>query len=554
MAHRRPRLMASVLIAALTLLSVPCFVYAASCDAIVGQWMWFIGGEVTIKSDGTFTQQSGNVGTWECNDGAQGRFTFRWRDGGFTNSLLLSPDGQGLTSTDTSQWYVTARRTGSAPSPQPPPVRKQDPAPSPQPPLVREENCCQEAYACEVKKIEAEFERKSAECRGQGGNALCFKAAVSTKASGLQAAGEKLRLCNRADNPGVMPPGRTTGNQAPSGGLSTRDLPPPPSSSDEFHSTEQTGDPCQCMAWPDQVAGDVFASDSPGANQGQPPSSGDVFGSDSSGSNTGKPTPQVCTPDYHDRDVPAAGNDWRYVMGFEQEVRRCLKAQVTAENLALYALARKVKEVGVALAVVAAPGAIDAVLHPPGISPNPNPYLQGKEEAARLCEWGLKISPLVMARCPSKGLVRTVPKPQMPPRQSLAQLLSDLSWLKLINPTGSKKNCGKTVVATDNVLAGGEVMPTEPTSCGTFPGQLESLYGAEFSPIKPAADINNMIFLAGEGARGIVSAEGPGGGHYFNIVRFGGEVLLLDGQLGRLVSWAQYAKMGLRNFQLLRTN
>ena len=66
---------------------------AASCDAIIGKWAWFIGGEVTVNRDGTFTQQSGNAGTWECQDGARGRFTFRWRDGGFVNSLVLSPDG-----------------------------------------------------------------------------------------------------------------------------------------------------------------------------------------------------------------------------------------------------------------------------------------------------------------------------------------------------------------------------------------------------------------------------------------------------------------------------
>jgi hypothetical protein len=94
---------------------------AASCDAIIGKWAWFVGGEVTVNPDGTFTQQSGNAGTWECHAGAQGRFTFRWQDGGFVNSLALSPDGQGLTSTDPSQWYVTAKRIG-APSPAPGPT------------------------------------------------------------------------------------------------------------------------------------------------------------------------------------------------------------------------------------------------------------------------------------------------------------------------------------------------------------------------------------------------------------------------------------------------
>ncbi|MBX3329665.1 MAG: hypothetical protein KF722_04630 [Nitrospira sp.] len=549
-------------------ITLPSSAQTASCDAILGQWMWFVGGEVTVNRDGTFTQQSGNAGTWECNDPARGRFTFRWRDGGFTNSLLLSPDGQGLTSTDTSQWYVTARRTGSAPSPQPPLVRKQDPAPSPQPPLVREENCCLEAYACEVKKIEAAFEQKSAQCRGQAGNALCFKAAVSAKASGLQTASEKLRLCNRADNPGVMPPGRTTGNQAPSGGLSPRDLPPPPSSSDEFHSTEQGGDPCQCIAWPDQVAGDVFASDSPGADQGSRPPNGDVFGSDSPEANQGQPSPSGdvfgsdCPADYSNRDIPGASDEGRYALGFSQAIRQCMAEQVTIENLAIAAFAAKSKRIANLLRIAATPGAIDAVLRPPGSSPESNPYRRGKAEATRLCEWGLKVSPVLVARCPPKRTPVIAPPPQAPPRQPLAQLLSDLSWLRKMNPTGNQYNCGNTVLAVWQALKGRPALPAPPMSCaGTTTSQLESIVGGEFGPASGPPEIHNKIFLAGEGAHGIVYAKGPPPpgetrnlGHYFNIVRSAGEVYLLDGQLGRTVSWAEYLRMGFNEFRLLPTN
>ena len=93
-------------------------------------------------------------------------------------------------------------------------------------------------------------------------------------------------------------------------------------------------------------------------------------------------------------------------------------------------------------------------------------------------------------------------------------------------------------------------MPTQGTDHASGGGELEGVYGTEFGPFKPAAEINNTIFQAGEGARGIVSAEG----HYFNIVRHGGDVLLLDGQLGRQVSWGEYQRMGLHNFQLMRTN
>jgi len=46
--------------------SLPDHAHAATCDAILGKWAWFIGGEVTVNRDGTFTQQSGNAGTWQC--------------------------------------------------------------------------------------------------------------------------------------------------------------------------------------------------------------------------------------------------------------------------------------------------------------------------------------------------------------------------------------------------------------------------------------------------------------------------------------------------------
>ena len=192
--------------------------YAATCEAILGKWAWFIGGEVTVNRDGTFTQQSGNAGRWECKDGARGRFTFRWRDGGFVNSLAVSPDGQGLTSTDQSQAFVTAQRSAPAPPPPPP---------------VRQEECCREAYYCETHKIEAAFDQKTAQCHHPG-NAGCFQDAVRTKASQLKAAGEQLRLCNRAASGELSRPVPGTG-----GAASTA------AGNDEFHSSEGTGNPAQ---------------------------------------------------------------------------------------------------------------------------------------------------------------------------------------------------------------------------------------------------------------------------------------------------------------------
>lgn len=90
--------------------TLPSSAQAAPCEAVVGQWAWFVGGEVTIKSDGTFTQQSGNSGTWECTDASKGAVTLKWTKGGFMNNMALSADGAKLSSTDPSQSFVKANR------------------------------------------------------------------------------------------------------------------------------------------------------------------------------------------------------------------------------------------------------------------------------------------------------------------------------------------------------------------------------------------------------------------------------------------------------------
>jgi len=117
MAKIRISTLAFFLVAGVTVFSLQHHAYAASCDAIVGKWSWFTGGVVTINPDGTMTHEPGNDGTWECTDVSRGIFTLRWRIGGYVNSLALSADGQGLSGTDQSQSYVTARRIGAGVKP-----------------------------------------------------------------------------------------------------------------------------------------------------------------------------------------------------------------------------------------------------------------------------------------------------------------------------------------------------------------------------------------------------------------------------------------------------
>lgn len=118
------------LLAADAALSLQHEAHAATCDAIVGKWSWFAGGEVTINPDGTFVQQSGNGGHWQCADTDAGKITLTWRQGGHVNRMALSADGNGLSSTDPSQSFVTARRIALRPRPRinPKPLRLRKPA------------------------------------------------------------------------------------------------------------------------------------------------------------------------------------------------------------------------------------------------------------------------------------------------------------------------------------------------------------------------------------------------------------------------------------------
>lgn len=85
-------------------------VHAGGCDAVVGKWAWFVGGDVTINADGTFTQKSGNSGVWECLDAAKGAIALKWKQGGYLNRLILAGGGTKLVSTDPSQSFVKATR------------------------------------------------------------------------------------------------------------------------------------------------------------------------------------------------------------------------------------------------------------------------------------------------------------------------------------------------------------------------------------------------------------------------------------------------------------
>ena len=71
---------------------------AGRCESLQGAWLWqgrYLAMDVNFKSDGSGATQSGIVGKWTC---ANGRYRIAWLNG-FTDSMVLSPDGRRLSGT-----------------------------------------------------------------------------------------------------------------------------------------------------------------------------------------------------------------------------------------------------------------------------------------------------------------------------------------------------------------------------------------------------------------------------------------------------------------------
>lgn len=85
--------------------------YAVPCDAIVGKWAWFTGGNLYINPDGTISaKEYGVLGKWECANPSRGVFTISWTYGGYVDTVTLSADGRSLSGTNQHNYKVTASR------------------------------------------------------------------------------------------------------------------------------------------------------------------------------------------------------------------------------------------------------------------------------------------------------------------------------------------------------------------------------------------------------------------------------------------------------------
>lgn len=81
---------------------------------IVGKWVWFNRGVVTVNRDGTMTHHLGgkkrNSGTWRLIDAAERKFELKWKIGGWIDTLTLSLDGKKLKGTNNRGTPVSGTR------------------------------------------------------------------------------------------------------------------------------------------------------------------------------------------------------------------------------------------------------------------------------------------------------------------------------------------------------------------------------------------------------------------------------------------------------------
>ena len=91
---------------------------ADSCQRIVGDWGWFIGGKVSFAPNAQAKWTPGTAGmppasaSWTC-DPRSGTDTVTWQNG-FVDTLRLSADGAQLSGTSSTGVKVSGSRTSSA--------------------------------------------------------------------------------------------------------------------------------------------------------------------------------------------------------------------------------------------------------------------------------------------------------------------------------------------------------------------------------------------------------------------------------------------------------
>jgi Papain fold toxin 1, glutamine deamidase len=246
--------------------------------------------------------------------------------------------------------------------------------------------------------------------------------------------------------------------------------------------------------------------------------------------------PQACAPDPDwVRNYKAQGADppIQYQVGFNQGVARCLESQCTLQNLAIAIWASAFQPARALLAVSAAPGFINAVVHPPGFSLNPDPYLRGKAEGSRLCNWVLQLAAVANAR--RSPLVRPGGRISIPSGFNFYEAVQTMPrWITEINTSGSRRNCGPCTANLARVLLGQPLEAAPDTTSGWTDAQMEADLGTKFNA-RPLTDQELFAVLnkMPEGTVGVIGAENPSGpGHFFAFVKANNNLQFSDVHTG----------------------
>lgn len=73
----------------LLLFLTPASALAAGCDAAVGEWRWFNGGNVTLTPQKSVLMNGKAAGKWDCVDPKRTATVLRW-NAGFVDNVTVS--------------------------------------------------------------------------------------------------------------------------------------------------------------------------------------------------------------------------------------------------------------------------------------------------------------------------------------------------------------------------------------------------------------------------------------------------------------------------------
>ncbi len=211
------------------------------------------------------------------------------------------------------------------------------------------------------------------------------------------------------------------------------------------------------------------------------------------------------------RTYKAQGADppLRYKTGFYQGVAQCLQDQCTLQNLAVAVWVAAFTEARAVLAVSAIPSLMDVAVHPPGFSPDPDPFTRGRDEGSKLCNWLMKLSAVSnVNRIPLAGSGGKIAIPKGFDFYKAVNTIPE--WLPKINPSGCDRNCGVTTANSVRVLFGRPLDPAPRVSRGMTDAQMQQELGSKFGGMPyPAAAMDQFLLKMPEGTVAVISAENP---------------------------------------------